>query len=110
MITSTGRGRWIFPKGVVDRGETHVGTALKEAREEAGIEGEILQPAIGEYRDFKWNMPLRVTVFAMSVSVVHDTWLEQTLRHRRWAPVAEAHGLLTDPTLRQMLTLALARF
>lgn len=110
MITSTGRGRWIFPKGVVDPGETHVTTALKEAREEAGIEGEILQPALGEYRDFKWNMPLRVTVFAMSVSATYDSWLEQDLRRRQWTPVVEAHELLADPTLRQMLALALARF
>ena len=110
LITSTGRGRWIFPKGVVDPGETHVSTALKEAREEAGIEGEILEPALGEYRDFKWNMPLRVTVFAMSVSATYDRWLEQDLRRRHWAPATEAHELLNDPTLQQMLALALARF
>lgn len=110
LITSMGRGGWIFPKGVVDPGETHVSTALKEAREEAGIEGIILEPAIGEYRDFKWNMPLRVTVFAMSVSASHDTWLEQALRRRQWATVAEAHELLNDPMLQQMLRLALERF
>ncbi|HVA48448.1 MAG TPA: NUDIX hydrolase [Pirellulales bacterium] len=109
LITSMGRGRWIFPKGVVDPGETHVTTALKEAREEAGIEGEILQPALGEYGDFKWNVPLRVTVFAMSVATAHDTWLEQGLRRRRWALVEEAHELLTEPSLREMLALALMR-
>src|SRR5215469_17030861 len=71
LITSMGRGRWIFPKGVVDPGETHATTALKEAREEAGIEGTLLEPAIGEYGDFKWNARLTVTVFAMSVERVY---------------------------------------
>lgn len=110
LITSMGRGRWIFPKGVVDPGETHATTALKEAREEAGIEGSLLQPPVGEYGDFKWNVPLLVTVFAMSVELVHETWLEERLRRRRWASFEEAHGLLTEPTLREMLALAAKRF
>jgi 8-oxo-dGTP pyrophosphatase MutT (NUDIX family) len=110
LITSMGRGRWIFPKGVVDPGETHAITALKEAREEAGIEGALLEPALGEYADFKWNFRLSVTVFAMSVEQVHDTWLEAGLRRRRWAILEEAHTLLTDSVLREMLTLAAKRF
>lgn len=110
LITSMGRGRWIFPKGVVDPGETHVVTALKEAREEAGIEGRLLEPALGEYSDFKWSARLSVTVFAMSVERVHDTWLESGLRRRRWAALAEAHSLLTDDVLREMLGLAAKRF
>lgn len=110
MITSMGRGRWIFPKGVVDPGETHTITALKEALEEAGIEGQLLEPALGEYEDFKWNVPLSVTVFAMSVERVHETWLESGLRRRHWALLEEAHALLGDDALRGMLTLAAKRF
>jgi 8-oxo-dGTP pyrophosphatase MutT (NUDIX family) len=110
LITSMGRGRWIFPKGVVDPGETHAITALKEAREEAGIEGRLLEPAIGEYSDFKWSARLAVTVFAMSVERVHDTWLEAGLRRRRWALLDEAQSLLSDPALREMLVLATKRF
>jgi 8-oxo-dGTP pyrophosphatase MutT (NUDIX family) len=110
LITSMGRGRWIFPKGVVDPGETHAITALKEAREEAGIEGALLEPAIGQYGDFKWSVRLSVTVFAMSVERVYDTWLESGVRRRRWAFLDEAHSLLTDPALREMLDLAAKRF
>ncbi|HWB10364.1 MAG TPA: NUDIX hydrolase [Pirellulales bacterium] len=110
LITSMGRRRWIFPKGVVDPGETHAITALKEAREEAGIEGTLLEPAVGSYGDFKWNARLAVTVFAMSVDRVYDTWLESGLRRRRWALLEEARSLLTDPALREMLGLAVKRF
>jgi phosphohistidine phosphatase len=110
LITSMGRRRWIFPKGVVDPGDTHAITALKEAREEAGIEGLLLEPALGEYGDYKWNVPLTVTVFAMSVERESDTWLEAGLRRRRWAALEEADALLTDQALREMLALAAKRF
>jgi 8-oxo-dGTP pyrophosphatase MutT (NUDIX family) len=109
LITSMGRGRWIFPKGVVDPGETHAITALKEALEEAGVEGRLLEPSLGQYRDSKWNAPLSVTVFAMSVERTHETWLEQGLRRRRWASLDEARELVADPTLREMLDLAVRR-
>ncbi len=110
LITSMGRGRWIFPKGVVDPGDTHAVTALKEAREEAGIEGVLLEPALGEYGDFKSSTRFSVTVFAMSVERVYETWLESSLRRRRWALLEEAHSLLSEPALREMLHLAARRF
>ncbi len=110
LITSMGRGRWIFPKGVVDPGETHIITAHKEAREEAGVEGRILEPSLGQYQDSKWNAALSITVFTMAVERTHDHWPEQGLRRRRWVPFDEAKELVTDPALLEMLDLAVRRF
>lgn len=36
-------GRWQLPKGIVDEGETPETAALREVREEAGIEAEIVE-------------------------------------------------------------------
>jgi 8-oxo-dGTP pyrophosphatase MutT (NUDIX family) len=36
---------WVFPKGHVERGETLEVAAIREAEEEAGVSGEILQKA-----------------------------------------------------------------
>lgn len=39
-----GKERWQLPKGIVDAGESPAETALREIREEAGIETELLAP------------------------------------------------------------------
>lgn len=33
---------WVFPKGHLEEGESHVAAALREAQEEAGIEGTVV--------------------------------------------------------------------
>ena len=55
LITSLKKKRWIFPKGIVDPGETVEEAALKEAFEEAGLHGRILGDPIGKYEDSKWG-------------------------------------------------------
>ncbi len=37
-------GRWTMPKGLVEPGETSAQAALREIREETGIDGEIVRP------------------------------------------------------------------
>src|SRR5690606_28829887 len=49
LITSRGRGKWIFPKGGQVDGMTPWETAAHEAWEEAGVSGEIEQEPIGSY-------------------------------------------------------------
>lgn len=42
LIRTAGEGRWQLPKGIIDPGETEEQAALREVREEAGIDCEIL--------------------------------------------------------------------
>ena len=44
VIISVGeQSRWQLPKGLIDKGETSAEAALREVREEAGIEAEVVE-------------------------------------------------------------------
>ncbi len=109
LITSISKGRWGFPKGIIDPGETPIETALKEAYEEAGLRGEIIGDALGSYPDFKWDTSLEVTGYLMAVSESLDEWLEMRLRKRCWVSAAEAKRLIANSGQRQFLRVALQR-
>lgn len=42
ICKAAGYHKWVLPKGLVDPGETHQQTALREVREEVGVEAEIV--------------------------------------------------------------------
>lgn len=108
VITSLKRKRWMFPKGIIDPGETHVETALKEAQEEAGLHGRVVGEPLGTYEYFKWDTTLEVTVVLMEVLQCDDDWPESAQRERRWLPPADALQILSKDELRGFLQRAIA--
>ena len=109
LISSIRNRRWIFPKGIIDPGETATETVLKEALEEAGVAGLIVGEPLGSYEHFKWGRTLRVIVALLEVTRVEDDWEEAALRERRWAEYDEASRLLSQKGLRNMLERARER-
>jgi phosphohistidine phosphatase len=106
LITNSRGNQWIFPKGIIDPGETPAETALKEAYEEAGLRGTIVGPPLGTYEYSKWDTSLQVTVLLMHVSAAEADWPEANCRVRRWASRPEARKLITRATLRKLLDAA----
>jgi len=49
LLVQTRGGRWIFPKGGVERGLTRAQSAALEAFEEAGVHGRIEAAAFARY-------------------------------------------------------------
>lgn len=109
LITTVRKGRWSFPKGIIDPGETHVDTALKEAYEEAGLQGRIVGEPLGQYHHSKWKSTLEVTVSLMEVTHIEATWQESHQRERRWGTHEEATTLLHRTELVELLQVAVER-
>ncbi len=101
LITSSGGGRWIFPKGVVEPGRTPHGTATIEAVEEAGVRGALTPEPLRRYRRRKWGAHWEVWVYALACTQVEDDWPE-SWRKRQWLSYDEARALLS-PRLRRTL-------
>ena len=101
---------WALPKGTPDSGETLEETALRETREETGLEVEIEAP-IGSIRYYFVRGSTRfhktVHFFLMrpigGALELHDREFDEV----RWASVPEALALLTHATERSMVERAI---
>lgn len=105
MITGSSSGRhWVVPKGVVEPGLGPAASAEVEAREEAGVEGNVRETPLGEFTYEKWGATCEVIVFAMEVTrEIPDNEWEESHRRRKWVPVAEAAALLHLPAFQKMV-------
>lgn len=106
LITSS-NGRWGFPKGFIDPGETLAQAALKEAFEEAGLHGRIKGKPVGSYPLEKSDEDIPVTVVLMKVSRCDEHWQEEGKRERQWVSADDAASLIALPEQRELLARAL---
>jgi 8-oxo-dGTP pyrophosphatase MutT (NUDIX family) len=103
---------WALPKGTPDSGERIDETALRETREETGIEVEIAAP-LGSIRYFFVRGTTRfnktVHFFLMrpvgGALELHDGEFDEV----RWVPVPEALALMNHATERSVVERAVAR-
>lgn len=109
LLVTSHRGRWIFPKGLVEGRETPQETALKEAREEAGVLGVLLPEPLGEYTDRKWRNECKVTMFLLEYGRDCESWEEKGLRERRWCSFDDALRLIRKEELQGVLRQARER-
>ena len=105
--------RWQLPKGIIDPGETPEQAALREVREEAGIECELIEPIETiEYWfvDSRSGTPIRIHKFVhfylmryVSGDVAdHD----HEVAEARWFPVDEAISTLAFDSEKSVVILA----
>lgn len=103
LIITSLKGNWIFPKGIVEPGETAEETAAKECLEEAGVRGRLLQPPVGTYQDQKWNRECSVELYLLEVDEHVEPWDERLVRERRWCTYREAKQRLKKRRVRELL-------
>jgi 8-oxo-dGTP pyrophosphatase MutT (NUDIX family) len=101
---------WTLPKGTPDNSETVEQTALREVKEETGLEVRISAPVGAiEYFFTQSGMRIHKTVHFFLMEAVggslerHDHEFDEV----RWVPIDEAMSLLSYPTERQVVETAL---
>ncbi|MDP2585642.1 MAG: NUDIX domain-containing protein, partial [Candidatus Levybacteria bacterium] len=89
---------WVFPKGLIDEGETKEATAIREVKEEAGVDGKItraLNPVTYWY--VMEGEKVRKTVYYFMMECVgediskHDHEMEAV----EWLPINKVEDRLT---------------
>ena len=99
IITSTSGKKWIFPKGIVEKGMSKEESAMMEAFEEAGVMGEILDRNLGSYKLEKYNTICKVDMYPMIVEKVLKEWPEIKMRKRKWIHPEDIEDYVTDKKL-----------
>ncbi|WP_353622799.1 NUDIX hydrolase [Aliirhizobium terrae] len=105
LLSSRGTGKWVIPKGTVERYETPRECARREALEEAGITGKVSKRPVGFYtyvKDGK-GLPLFVSVFTLQVKAERNNFREKGQRSRSWVSLEEASVLVVEPELKGLL-------
>jgi 8-oxo-dGTP pyrophosphatase MutT (NUDIX family) len=108
LVTSRETGRWVIPKGWPMKGRTRREAAAIEAIEEAGVEGRMIRKAVGAYDYLKVlrsgdSQRCRVTVYAVEVTIQHETWREQDQRSSQWFVWDVAAAAVNEPGLARLI-------
>jgi 8-oxo-dGTP pyrophosphatase MutT (NUDIX family) len=103
LITSRYRGDWILPKGSIEEGEKARRAAVREAAEEAGVRGQVLD-CLGLFMQPRGETSWPLEVFVLEVDEVLDSWPEQNERRRAWYSVHDALVAASRHEMREALT------
>jgi 8-oxo-dGTP pyrophosphatase MutT (NUDIX family) len=107
---------WALPKGHIDAGESPAETAMREVREETGVEGRLVEK-LGDVRYvYTWKgerIFKVVSFFLLRAGGGRIGEIDEAMRievaEARWLPLSEAPRLLTYGGEREMAVKALER-
>ncbi len=105
--------RWQLPKGWIDEGESPEQTAVREVREEAGVDAEVVAPLgdieysyVSKYDTEPVRVRKRVHVFLLRYAGGSTDDHDDEVIEARWVEIGEAERMLAFKDERQMLAKA----
>jgi 8-oxo-dGTP pyrophosphatase MutT (NUDIX family) len=110
IVSVGGQNRWQLPKGLVEAGEKPEITAVREAREEAGVDSEVVQHLEtieywyagldqGERVRFHKHVHFYLLRYRAGDTTDHD-W---EVNEARWVPIGDATQQLTFDSERRVM-------
>jgi 8-oxo-dGTP pyrophosphatase MutT (NUDIX family) len=108
LITSRDTGRWVIPKGWPMRRRTEAAAAAREAYEEAGVRGTVVEKSLGLFAYEKGvghgrTLTCVVRVFPLEVHEMLRKYPETGQRRTKWFHVAKAAGKVGEPELAALI-------
>jgi len=115
LISVGPKERWQLPKGLLNAGETAERAAIREVREETGIETRMLAPIrtieywyVGDHRGRRARFHKRVHFFLLAYVEGDVSRHDHEVNEARWFPPASARSLLAFKSEREVLDEAVA--
>ena len=107
LIKHANGGHWSFPKGHVEPGETEEETALREIKEETGID-VIIDPSFREVISYspKKDTQKDVIYFIARAQNYDYTPQEEEISQIKWGEINRAHTILTYDNDKQLVNKA----
>jgi 8-oxo-dGTP pyrophosphatase MutT (NUDIX family) len=108
------KGRWQLPKGIVDAGESPSQTAVREVREEAGVEAEVVAPLeeieywyVGaDARGQRVRFHKRVHFFMLEYRTGDVADHDHEVDEARWVELTDAEAMLSFESERKVVARA----
>jgi 8-oxo-dGTP pyrophosphatase MutT (NUDIX family) len=105
--------RWQLPKGWIDEGESPAETAVREVREEAGVDAEVVAPLgdieyryVSKYDSEPVRVRKRVHVFLLRYTGGSTDDHDDEVIEARWVEIGEAEAMLSFEDERRMMAKA----
>ena len=110
LVCIGSKRRWQLPKGIVDEGETPEIAALRETREEGGVDAELVAPLeTVEYwyqavdRGERVRFHKFVHFFLLEYRAGDPADHDHEVIEARWVPIGDADAMLAFPNERAVL-------
>lgn len=107
LIKHANGGHWSFPKGHVEQGESEVETAMREIKEETGID-VIVDPTFREVVSYSPKREImKDVIYFIAKAKTHDyVPQEEEISEIKWVELGRVHTLLTYDNDKQLVNKA----